>query len=306
MRVVVTGGTGFIGTPLVAALARRGDSVTVLNRRAGSKDEATGVRFVSWTPEKEGEWGAEIDGADAVVHLAGAGIADKRWNEERLALIRSSRVESTKLVAAAIARARKRPSVLVSASAVGYYGMRSDDAELDESSTHGDDLLARLVVDWERAAETAQEAGVRVAHPRMGVVLGKEGGALAKMLPAFKAFVGGPVGRGTQWVSWIHRDDAIAALLFALDRDVLAGPFVVTAPAPVTMNTFAREVAAALHRPAFFRVPAFALKLAVGEGVASLALTGPRVLPARLLANGFDFRFGDLAAALRDLLRSGE
>jgi hypothetical protein len=297
VKVVVSGGTGFIGQRLVAALEARGDDVVVLSR-SGSAD---GKR-VQWTPTEEGPWMDVVGGADAVVHLAGAGVADERWTAERKIELRASRVLPTRLVARAIARAKKRPGVLVSASAVGYYGFRDDDVVLDESSPPGTDFLAETCVQWEGAADAAREAGTRVVHPRIGIVLGRESGALKEMLPPFRAFVGGPLGHGKQQMSWIHADDAVRALVFALDRSELSGPVDLTAPNPVSMDEFARTLGRVLHRPAFARVPALAVEAMLGKERAQIVLAGQRVLPRVLQKAGFEFRFQQLEDALRDLL----
>jgi uncharacterized protein len=291
VRVLVTGGTGFIGTKLVAALGRRGDEVVVLSRKPEGKGH------VGW-----GALPAEVERADAVVHLAGANVAETRWTRERLALLRSSRVETTAALARAIAAAAKRPGVLVSGSAVGYYGMREDDAVLDESAPAGEDVLAQLVVAWEAAAAAARDAGVRVAHPRTGIVLGPEGGALAKMLGPFRAFVGGPIGSGAQWVSWVDVRDAVGAILFALDTSTLVGPFNLTAPEPVRMRDLARALGKALGRPSALKVPAFALKLALGEGLARALTTGQRAIPSALIRAGYAFQFPSIDDSLRSLL----
>ena len=305
MRVVVTGGTGFIGERLVRALAERGDEVVVSSRRAGSSPLAT---IVPWSPAEPGDapWVRELGRADAVVHLAGAGILDKRWNEAHLEDARRSRVVPTRRVAEVLAEAAKSPGraappVLVSASAVGYYGFLDDGRVCDESTPSGSDVLARMCDEWEAAAEPAVAAGLRVVKARIGVVLGPEGGALAQMLPAFRAFVGGPVGSGRQFLAWIHADDAVRALLFALDTPALSGPVNITAPAPVNMAEFARTLGRVLGRPAVFRVPGFALRALMGAG-AEVVLTGQNAVPARLTAAGFTFRFPELEPSLRDAL----
>lgn len=313
MRVVISGGTGFIGRCLVMALTERGDDVVVLSRGLPVGQGQCGlgprpsccrgsgeVELVTWTPEKEGAWGRVVDGADAVVHLAGASIFAGAWTPERREVLRSSRLRSTALLAEAIARAERKPRVLVSGSAVGYYGTATGEQMLAEDAPPGDDFLARLCVDWEQAAEAAREAGVRVCHPRMGLVLGRHGGMLAKMLPAFKAFLGGPLGTGAQYMGWVHLDDAVRALEHALDTD-LAGPFNVTAPEPVTMEAFAHALGEALGRPAVLRVPSFAVKLAFGAR-ADAMLTGQRAVPRRLVDSGFAFVFPELASALADLV----
>ena len=283
-RILLTGGTAFLGGALAAALRERGDEVVVVSRRGA----------VTWDTVE-----AEVAAADAVVHLAGEPIADGRWTPERFKRIRSSRIDTTARLAAAMARGQGA-RVFVSGSAVGIYGMRSDDAVCDEDTPAGEDVLARVCVEWEAAARPAAEAGVRVAHPRIGVVLGR-GGALAKMAGAFRWFVGGPVGSGEQWVSWVHATDVVRALLLLLDREDLSGPFNVTAPTPVTMNDLATAVGRSLGRPSAMRVPAFALRLALGDGLAEALLTGQRAVPRRLLDSGFTFSFTDVGEALRDL-----
>jgi uncharacterized protein len=285
MRVLLTGGTGFIGRALSAALVDRRDEVVVVSRHA--KAGAVGWDAIE----------AEVGRADAVVHLAGEPVADRRWTAARLESIRTSRVESTARVARAILKAARKPRVFVSGSAVGYYGMRSDGAVLDETSPPSDDVLAQIVVAWEAAADPARTV-TRVVHPRTGVVLERGGGALAKMAPPFEMFVGGPLGSGKQWVSWVHLRDEVRALLFALDHEALIGPFNVTAPEPVDMDRFAKALGHALHRPSVMRVPAAALRLALGSGLAEVLLTGQRALPRSLLGAGFTFEFPRVDQAL--------
>ena len=289
MRILLTGGTGFIGVRLAAALGKRGDSVVVVSRHPSAGAS------VGWDAIEQ-----EVERADAVIHLAGEPVADARWTPERLERIRSSRVDTTARLACAIASASARPHVLVSASAIGVYGMRRDDVLCDEETSPGEDVLARVCVAWEGAAEPAKAAGVRVVHPRIGVVLGP-GGALAKMAGAYRWYAGGPVGDGTQWVSWIHVDDAVRALLFLVDTGTLSGPVNLVAPAPVTMNEMARALGRALGRPSSMRVPAFALRLAFGQGLAELLLTGQRVAPRGLEEAGFAFTFSRLDEALAGL-----
>ncbi len=296
MRVIVTGGTGFIGRALTLALSRRQDDVVVVSRHTGRAHP----RSIRWD-----EAPRALEEADAVVHLAGEPVASGRWTQERLDRIRSSRIETTELLARAIARAAKKPRVFVSASAVGIYGMRSDGAVLDEGAEHGDDVLARIVVDWEAAADPARGV-TRVVHPRTGIVLGRGGGALASMLPAFRWYVGGALGGGKQWLSWVHVEDAVRALLFALDHEALEGPFNVTAPEPVDMDAFAKTLGRAIGRPSALRVPRFALRAALGRGLAEVLLTGQRALPRKLVDAGFTFHYRRLEAALGDLFPHAE
>ena len=300
VKVIVTGGTGFIGRALVRSLADRDNDVVVLSRNKGEKKG--NIEQAAWTPEERGDWMKLVDGADAVVHLAGAGVLDERWTPERKEMLRTSRIVSTGLLAKAIEEASKKPRVFVSGSAVGYYGLRAGDKVLDESSPPGDDFLAKLVVDWEKAAEPARAAGVRTCMPRIGLVVGKGGGFLERMLPAFKAFVGGPVGSGEQYMARVHLVDTVRALEHAIDdASGIDGPFNITAPDPVTMNELAAALGKVLGRPSFCRVPEFMVKLAIGEG-AEAVLTGQRAIPKRLVDGGFAFVFPDLESALADVL----
>jgi uncharacterized protein (TIGR01777 family) len=309
VRVIVSGGSGFVGRALCHALVARGDEAVILTRgRAhgvahACKECGAGgkLEFASWTPERAGAWTDLIDGADAVVHLAGASVADERWTDERKAVLRSSRIESTKLLAEAIARAKRKPAVFVSASAVGHYGMRTGDAVVTEETEAGDDFLAVLTTDWEDAASAARDAGVRTCHPRFGLALGRGGGVFGKLAPLFRAFVGGPVGTGTQYMPWVHLRDAVSAIEAMIDRRDLEGPYNVVAPEPVTMAAFAKALGEALHRPALLRVPPAVVKLAMGAEAAESVLTGQRAIPKRLVDAGFAFVFPDLPSALADL-----
>jgi uncharacterized protein len=301
LRIVVTGGTGFIGRALVGQLVSRGDDVCVITRdpERGRAELPSAVALEAWSAREA--WGERVRASDAVVHLAGEGVADGRWTSEKLARIRSSRVETTEVLAAEIALADRKP-VLVSGSAVGFYGMRKDDNVLDEQAPAGLDVLADVCKAWEAATAAARLAGARVAIVRTGIVLGRGGGALARMLPAFKAFAGGPLGDGGQWLSWVHIGDVVRGLLFVVDTPDASGAFNLTAPKPVTMNDFACAIARGVRRPCMMRVPGVALKIALGEGLAETLLTGQRAVPARLERAGFVFRFEEIGAALADLL----
>ncbi len=304
LRVVVTGGTGFVGKKLIGALLARGYLVTVLTRDAeGARGRIDPrARIAGWAPWTPGVWAEEVDGVDAVVHLAGAGVFDEAWSKDRIEVLRWSRVETTRVLAAAIAAARRRPKVFLSASAAGVYGMRSDDAILTEDAEKGTDVLAEICKSWEKAAGAAVEAGVRVVHPRLGIVLGAEGGALAQMLPAFKLRMGGPLGPGTQWVSWAHWRDVVDAFDFAITTAEVTGPYNVTAPKPVKMQDFAEAIALVLNTHAKARVPKFALELMLGKERAEMLLTGQRTSSKKLEDAGFAFSYPDVVPALEELI----
>ena len=301
MHVLLTGATGFIGTALVRSLLDRGDQCTVVSRSGQNAWGEGRVQMVRADPAVPGPWQREAAGADAVVNLAGERIVDppRRWTDARKARLRQSRVDVTRQVVAAIRDAVPRPAVLVSGSAIGYYGPRGADV-LTESAAPGRDFLATLARDWEAAALAAED-NLPVTLLRTGIVLGAGGGALAPLLPLFRLGLGGPWGNGRQWWSWIHLADAVALVLFALDRH-LSGAVNLTAPNPVTVAEFAAALGHALHRPAVMPAPAFVLRLALGEAADTL-LASQRVVPARGLAEGYAFRFSTLPAALEDILR---
>ncbi|GGB95443.1 epimerase [Marinobacterium zhoushanense] len=295
MRVLITGGTGFIGRQLVKALLARGDRVAVLSRRPESAQLDARVELYSELAQIQGH-------IDAVVNLAGAPIADRRWSDKRKRLLLESRVQLTSQLVDWIGRAVQPPAVLVSGSAIGYYGSQGD-RELDEEGATKGGFAHDLCASWEEQAYKASDHGVRVCCIRTGMVLGPGGGALAKMLPPFKLGLGGPIGTGRQWISWIHRDDEVAAILHLLDHETLTGAFNLTSPHPVTNEEFSRLLAKVLHRPAFFRVPAVVLELMMGEA-SELVLKGQRVVPKRLLESGFRFKYTGLEAALTQVLKA--
>ncbi len=294
----MAGGSGFVGRALVAALAARGDSVLLLTR--GATGDARGlVRALTWDGKSTGDWARDLDGADAVINLCGENVAAGRWTPARKIQLLKSRVESTRALVAAISQAARRPKALINASAVGYYGIAPEGA-CAEGAPQGRDFLAALCGQWEREALAAEPLGVRVVPARLGVVLGDGGGALAKMALPFKLFAGGPLGSGRQPVPWIHRDDAVGALLFALERDALTGPVNVVAPQALDNRAFSAALGRALGRPSWLPAPAFALKAALGE-MSSLALGGQRAEPKKLLDAGYAFKFPTLDAALAAL-----
>ncbi len=302
MRVIVTGGTGFIGPAVCTRLLAKNYEVVVFTRDASRSREALHprVEVVSWTNGAPA-WEKLLDGALGIVNLAGESIA-QRWTKGAKERIASSRVEAARRLHDAVSRiSGTRPSVLVNASAIGIYGPHADE-ELDEANPAGHDFLATTTVAWEEAAERLSGLGLRVAKVRTGLVLGAEGGALAKMLPPFRLGLGGPLGSGTQWMSWIHRDDLADLLVFALENPNVRGVVNGTAPNPRTMREFAKALGRALRRPVLAPpVPAFVLKALLGE-MSTLLLDGQRVLPRRAQELGFRFRFPELDGALADLV----
>ena len=306
MRIFVTGGTGLVGRRLIPRLAGRGDGVVVLSRSDKAADGLpAGVEIVRGDLARPGPWLDLLAGCDAVIHLAGEPIAGRRWSDAVKKTLYDSRIDSTRLIAERLAQsptgADGVPRVWVCASAVGYYGFSTGRDEFAEESPPGDDFLARICVAWEAACRPAADAGVRVANVRVGVVLDPAGGALAKMVTPFKLYVGGPLGSGEQWLSWIHADDLVGILLLALDDAAARGPINGTAPEPQTNWGFAQALGRVLRRPSWLRTPAWVLRVVVG-GAAQIVVTGQRVVPKRALELGYAFRFPDLEPALRDLL----
>ena len=293
MDVAITGASGLIGKALVAALGRAGHRPIRLVRTP-----ATGTDEIAWDPAKGTIDSDSLDGVDAVVHLAGAGIGDHRWTAAYKATVLDSRVQGTTLIATTLAAMRRPPRALLSGSAVGYYGPRGDE-ELTEESPAGTGFLADVCAAWEGATKPAEGAGIRVVHLRTGVVLSRAGGALRKQLPLFKWGLGGRMGSGRQWQSWIAIADEVGAIVHLLQHEV-AGPVNLTAPNPVTNLGFTKALATALRRPVFLPIPSFGPKLLLGGELAeALLFTGQRVLPSRLQASGFAFRYPALEGALR-------
>jgi uncharacterized protein (TIGR01777 family) len=293
MNITITGASGLIGSRLVERLRARGDNVTTLSRNPSSPGA------LRWLPEQEPAPAAALNGSDAVIHLAGEDVAP-RWSDDAKRSIRSSRELGTRNLVAGIEAAEPRPRVLISSSAVGYYGPHGDE-EIDETAAAGNDFLAEVCVIWEREAQRAAELGLRVVCVRTGVVLDQNGGALAKMLPFFKLGVGGPVAGGDQYLPWIHVDDVVGIYLAALDGDAWKGAINASAPTPVTNKTFSKALGRALHRPAIAPVPALAIRTLYGE-MAEIVTKGQRVIPRRAQEHGYTFVHSDLDEALRAAL----
>jgi uncharacterized protein (TIGR01777 family) len=294
--VLVSGSGGLLGSALGPSLAERGDTVRRLVRRPAS---APGE--VTWDPATWRVDPAGLEGTDAVVHLAGENVASGRWTDARKARIRDSRADGTRGLAESLAALERKPRVLVSASAVGFYGL-SADARFDETSPHGAGFLADVCRAWEAATEPARNVGIRVVHLRFGVILTPVGGALKRMLPPFRLGLGGRLGSGAQWMSWITLDDAVRAVLHALDTETLAGPVNAVAPNAVTNAAFTRALGRALGRPTVFPMPAFAARLAFGAMADEMLLAGQRAVPRALEESGFAFEHDELEAALRAML----
>ncbi len=296
MDVLVSGSTGLIGTALVPALEERGHRVVRLTRSGGGGQDS-----VRWDPMNGTIEGDRLEGIDAVVHLAGESIASGRWTAQKKARILESRKQGTRLVAGAIAGLRTPPRVMVSTSAIGYYGDRGNEL-LRETSPPGDLFLSRVCVEWESAADPAREAGIRVVHPRIGIVLSAKGGAFKQTLPIFKLGLGGKVGSGKQYWSWVSLDDVVGAMIHAIDDDSLEGPVNVVAPDAPTNAEYTKVLGRVLNRPTIFPLPAPAAKLMLGEVADELLLPSTRVEPARLKETGYDYRHPELEGTFRHLL----
>jgi uncharacterized protein len=310
MKVAVTGATGFVGSRLVERLQTEGHQIIALSRNAAKARQVfptatfPSVEIVEYTPLASGPWQQSLSGCDAVVNLAGEPLAEQRWTPEHKQRVIDSRRIGTEKIVEAIVQAQPRPQVLINASAIGYYGT-SETATFDETSPAGNDFLADVCKQWETAATPVQESGVRLVILRIGIVLGM-GGAIAKMLTPFKLFAGGPIGTGRQWFSWIHRDDLVSLILTALTTPSpttpsLSGTFNATAPTPVKMADFCSQLGAAMNRPSWLPVPAIALEVLLGDG-AQVVLEGQEVLPKRVLATGFTYRYAEVKAAIAEIL----
>jgi len=288
-----------IGSLLTERWSNSDHSLVLLSRRPPAEIGVAKKQWLAWQPGASGDWERAIDGADAVINLAGEPIAGKRWTPKQKEILRSSRVDGTRALVDAIAKAQVKPKLMISGSAVGYYGPHGDEA-LNEDSKPGDDFLARLCVDWEAQAQKAESLGVRVCFLRTGIVLAKGEGALKKMVPPFKMFFGGPLGSGRQWMPWIHIEDEIGLIQFLIDNEGARGAFNGIAPNPVTMAEFSKTLGGVLNRPSWARVPPFVLALMVGE-MAEMLLNGQRAIPAAASKLGFKFQYPSLKLALASL-----
>ena len=305
MKVAVAGATGFVGSRLVERLNAEGHSVIVFTRNVTKAEQAfpnsayPSLGIVAYNPTQSGAWQEKIAGCDGVVNLAGEAIAETRWTPERKQSLMDSRKITTQKLVEAIASANPKPSVLVNASAIGFYGT-SETATFDENSVAGNDFLAEVCQTWESEANKVKESGVRLVILRLGIVLGM-GGALGKMLTPFKLFAGGPIGSGNQWFSWIHRDDLVSLILRALTRPEMEGVFNATAPQPVRMAEMTTTLGQVMNRPSWLPVPSFALEAMLGDG-AKVVLEGQEVLPKHTLADGFEYQYPTIKAALEEIL----
>ena len=307
MKIVIAGGSGFLGGPLAEMYAEEGHDVRVLTRSLMAGDTrhdpgtgVPGITKVGWKPDgKTGPWAAALDGADALINLAGESIAGKRWNPQRKAVLRDSRVQATRSLTSALAAAPRPPAVFISSSAVGYYGPSGSEPKTEEAPA-GDDFLAHLCEDWEAAAQSVTRPDTRTVILRTGIVLERSGGALPEMMRPFRFFAGGRLGSGTQYISWIHRLDWIEIVRWIVQTPEVASTLNATAPHPVTNREFAKALGRAMHRPSLLPTPGFALKIALGEMSDSI-LTGQRVLPARAQRHGYHFRYPEIDQAFRGI-----
>ena len=298
MKILITGSHGLVGNALISELNKDKHEIVSLVRHASA-----GASEIEWHPNQGSIDSERVSGFDVVVHLAGESIASGRWTDEKKRKIRESRVNGTTLLSQALARSTKPPAVFISASAIGYYGNRGDEL-LDEKSAPGNDFLAEVCVAWERATGEAEARGVRTVHTRFGIILDQEGGALAKMLTPFRMGVGGRIGDGKQWMSWIALADVIQGLKFVIEHTSITGPVNFVAPNPVTNSEFTKSLGEAVSRPTLFPMPSFAARLAFGEMADALLLSSAKVEPKRLQESGYRFEFENLRPALATILKT--
>ncbi len=300
MKILITGGTGFVGTQLTSRLIQDRHEVTILTRSLkGAKGSSPGISYLEGDPTKKGPWQEAIKNHDAIINLAGASIFSK-WTDEHKKAIRESRVSTTQNIVEGIPSHPEKRITLFSTSAVGYYGFCGDE-ELVEDSPPGNDFLARIAMEWEGKALKAREKGARVVMTRFGIVMGEKGGALSQMIPLFKKYIGGPIGNGKQWFSWIHIKDLAEAFVFLTKHPEISGPVNVCSPNPVRNRDLAKALGKALHRPSIIPAPGFMVELVLGE-FGSVILEGQRVIPRRLLENGFVFQYPDIEKALESIV----
>jgi uncharacterized protein (TIGR01777 family) len=300
VKILITGGTGFVGTQLTSRLVQDKNEVTILTRsRKGPEKGPAGISYLQGDPTQKSHWQEAIKDHDAVINLAGASIFSK-WTEEHKKAIRESRVNTTQNIVEGIPSRPERPFTLFSTSAVGYYGFCGDE-ELVEDSPPGNDFLARIAKEWEGEALKARDKGARVVITRFGIVMGEKGGALSQMIPLFKKYIGGPIGSGKQWFSWVHIKDLAEAFAFLLKHPEISGPVNVCSPNPVRNKDLAKALGRALHRPSFIPAPGFMVKLVLGE-FGSVILEGQKVIPRKLLENGFVFQYADIHKALQGIV----
>ena len=298
MKILITGSHGLVGKALISELVKDGHEIVSLVRH-----KSEGASEIEWHPNQGSIDSERVSGFDVVVHLAGESIASGRWTDEKKRKIRESRVDGTTLLSRALAQSSKAPATFISASAIGYYGNRADEL-LNEKSAPGNDFLAEVCVAWERATGEAEARGVRTVHTRFGIILDQEGGALAKMLTPFRMGVGGRIGDGKQWMSWIALVDIIKGLKFVIENESIAGPVNFVAPNPVTNGEFTKSLGDAISRPTLFPMPSFAVRLAFGEMADALLLSSAKVEPKRLQESGYRFEFEDLQPALAAILKT--
>jgi uncharacterized protein (TIGR01777 family) len=304
-RVIVTGGTGFIGRRLTQRLVEKGYEVICLTRNVDrAREEGEGgirIKLVRWDAKSAVGWGGYAEGASAIVNLAGESLASGRWNKKRRRRILQSRLRAGKAVADAVKSARKKPSAVIQASAIGFYGNRGDE-ELDENSTSGTGFLPQVTRKWEKATADVEANGVRRSVIRTGLVLGEKGGALPRLALPFRFFLGGPLGSGQQWISWIHIEDEVKAIIYLMEHPALAGVFNLTAPHPLRNRDFSKKLGMVLKRPSWMPVPGFLLRLIFGQKAEETILSGQKVMPVRLVEAGYEFVFPEAGNALADIL----
>ncbi|MFH1336384.1 MAG: TIGR01777 family oxidoreductase [Candidatus Zixiibacteriota bacterium] len=301
MRVIITGATGFIGKALVAELTKGNYEIVALTRNPKHKSTLNKISYIQWDAKNSNSWTDYVDGAYAIVNLAGENISAGRWTQKRKQAILQSRLNAGKAIVEAVKQVNRKPKVIVQASAIGYYGSRGDEA-LDESSSPGTGYLPEVAQKWELSTQEVESLGVRHVIIRTGIVLGKDGGALPRLIQPFRFFVGGPLGSGKQWFSWIHLKDEIRAIHFLMENENLNGAFNLTAPSPLAMKDFCKILGQVMHRPCWLKVPGFMLRLIMGEMAEALLLTGQRVQPKRLLEAGYQFLYPEAEPALQQIL----